>query len=617
MMTSLLLLSILLFISALFHKAVAAADPSASFFSTTSSAEKEPFTAWLATDNASLYDLSTFLSTTADPTKGMATFWKVNGDTFHLAFATMATGWAAFGIAEAGGMFGADIVSFSTANPDVLVDGYILDDRQVRVDNNSQDWTLISSVVEDGWIIVEATRKITTGDTQDNALKNDKELWGAPTRLIAAWGDTEEMSYHGDNRSSSSVRIFADPSSNSLESDAVVNALEKNSDGYFDVVNGAYEIPARETYYEYICKSYDELKEQFGGDMTDITMIAATPIITEETRQFVHHFIAMAIPSCDNQDRFKREQIYGWAPGDVGMVLPDDVGFPMFDTEDNQAIMIEIHYNNPKLISGMEDSSGVRFYYTNAPRLHDAAILMLGDPMLGLYGVAINDGLTMHEFSCPGECSSLFLDEPVTVISEKLHMHKTGVRMVNEAIRGGEVFHTATVEIFDFEQQGGFQPQQDSYQLQAGDKFRTTCYYKDGTVFKEGSQDEMCIAFLLYYPRKKFAGIPFVCPYPGRFPCAEEYVSTDLNGYEDLGRVFGTSGNGPLSNVTLPQPPVTSMEPLTPSNSNTGENKPAYAPISTDEAPETENPTSKAESTKKYCLFVITLSSAAMFITLV
>ena len=368
----------------------------------------------------------------------------------------MATGWAAFGIAEAGGMFGADIVSFTTANPNVLVDGYILDDRQVRVDNNSQDWTLISSVVEDGWIIVEATRKITTGDTQDNALKNDKELWGAPTRLIAAWGDTEEMSYHGDNRSSSSVRIFADPSSNSLESDAVVNALEKNSDGYFDVVNGAYEIPARETDYEYICKSYDELKEQFGGDMTDITMIAATPIITEETRQFVHHFIAMAIPSCDNQDRFKREQIYGWAPGDVGMVLPDDVGFPMFDTEDNQAIMIEIHYNNPKLISGMEDSSGVRFYYTNAPRLHDAAILMLGDPMLGLYGVAINDGLTMHEFSCPGECSSLFLDEPVTVISEKLHMHKTGVRMVNEAIRGGEVFHTATVEIFDFEQQGEF-----------------------------------------------------------------------------------------------------------------------------------------------------------------
>ena len=54
------------------------------------------------------------------------------------------------------------------------------------------------STVEDGWIIVEATRKINTGDTQDNALKNDKELWGAPTRIIAAWGDDEALTYHGD-----------------------------------------------------------------------------------------------------------------------------------------------------------------------------------------------------------------------------------------------------------------------------------------------------------------------------------------------------------------------------------------------------------------------------------
>ena len=185
-------------------------------------------------------------------------------------------------------------------------------------------------------------------------------------------------------------------------------------------------------------------------------MIAATPIITEATRPLVHHFIVMAVPNCGNSDRFEREQIYGWAPGDEGMILPDDVGFPMFDKDQNQAILIEIHYNNPKLIPGMVDSSGVRFHYTNTPRLHNAAILQLGDPMLGLYGVDINDGLTMHEFSCPGECSSLFLDEPVTVISEKLHMHKTGVRMVNEVIRGGEVFHTATAEVFDFDQQGKF-----------------------------------------------------------------------------------------------------------------------------------------------------------------
>jgi hypothetical protein len=95
-----------------------------------------------------------------------------------------------------------------------------------------------------------------------------------------------------------------------------------------------------------------------------------------------------------------------------GLVLPDIVGFPMFDSESNQAVLIEIHdNNNPRRISGMMDSSGARFHYTNAPRLYKAGVLQLWDPMLGLYGVKINDGYTQHEFTCPEQCSSLFLDD--------------------------------------------------------------------------------------------------------------------------------------------------------------------------------------------------------------
>ena len=33
-------------------------------------------------------------------------------------------------------------------------------------------------------------------------------------------------------------------------------------------------------------------------------------------------------------------------------------------------------------------------------------------------------------------------------------MHKTGVRMTNEVIRDGEVFHKAVVDVYDFDQQG-------------------------------------------------------------------------------------------------------------------------------------------------------------------
>lgn len=35
-----------------------------------------------------------------------------------------------------------------------------------------------------------------------------------------------------------------------------------------------------------------------------------------------------------------------------------------------------------------------------------------------------------------------------------LHMHKKGTRMKQEVIRSGSVLHTATVEVYDFDQQG-------------------------------------------------------------------------------------------------------------------------------------------------------------------
>ncbi len=117
----------------------------------------------------------------------------------------------------------------------------------------------------------------------------------------------------------------------------------------------------------------------------------------------------------------------------------------------------------------------------------------------------------------------------------------------------------------------------------------------------------------MYYPAKKFAGFPFVCPYPGRFPCAEEYVSTDLNDYEELGRTFG---------VGTPGLPVTSTEPQNPSpsssdsNTGTSANEPAFAPIPTSPI-ETESPTSKAGLMQVYYLSVIALSSAVLVITFV
>jgi dopamine beta-monooxygenase len=70
-------------------------------------------------------------------------------------------GWIGFGLTEAGGMKGADIVYYQSSAPSVVTDAYALDFvTPVRDDN--QDWTLLTSSSDGGWLTVEVTRALDT-----------------------------------------------------------------------------------------------------------------------------------------------------------------------------------------------------------------------------------------------------------------------------------------------------------------------------------------------------------------------------------------------------------------------------------------------------------------------
>ncbi|KAL3782149.1 hypothetical protein ACHAW5_010250 [Stephanodiscus triporus] len=505
--------------------ASAIADPT-SYFPGVAADEKSVYTDWVI-GSSSAYPRHAYMSHDDDDDDdgGAAVFWNVDGDAIHLAIVVRALGWVGVGFSEAGGMIGSDVAIFRASDPSVVVDAHVVGDRSTPMTDDCQDWTLDAAIAtgEDGWMIVEISRSIDTGDSQDRAIVSDADLWHAPTRMIAAWGDDDEASYHGARRARGSVRIFANYTGEVTEGQALLGALEVESDGFFDVVQDEYDIPAEETTYHYLCKTFDEL-----NITSSVTMTGAKNCDAYAIDSFLY-----------------RTMLYGWAPGDEGVVLPNDVGLPLFDDENKQAISVEIHYHNPSLLSGTKDSSGIRFYYANNERTHRAGILEIGDPWIELYDTKINDGLTQYSFTCPGECSSTFLaQEGVTILAESLHMHKTGVRMTNEVIRGGEVFHKAVVDVYDFDQQGSFQTPQEAYQLLPGDSFRTTCYYKDGSKFGIGSEDEMCIAFIWYYPARSLLGMPWICPHG--IPdygtgCSTELEFVDLDSDDDLGRSFGVS----------------------------------------------------------------------------
>ena len=243
--------------------------------------------------------------------------------------------------------------------------------------------------------------------------------------------------------------------------------------------------------------------------------------------------------------------------------MPSNVGQPI-GGQGYRSFQLEIHYNNPWRDAGVSDSSGINVFYTSQRREHDLGVLQLGDPFLLLGGTPVGDGLTEHHFSCSGECSQVALADPITVIRESLHMHQSGTRMYNSQVRNGEVIRTANVDFFDFDQQGSFATVQPPYQIQAGDGFETSCYYRsNGELFGLSSQQEMCIAYLWYYPRATFGNFPLACGFGFTLfpPCNPSWESISLGDELDLGRTFGESGDSCPTDAPAVQSDVPSAAP--------------------------------------------------------
>jgi hypothetical protein len=127
-------------------------------------------------------------------------------------------------------------------------------------------------------------------------------------------------------------------------------------------------------------------------------------------------------------------------------------------------------------------------------------------------------------------------------------MHQAGLTMSNNQIRDGQVIRSnAHVDYFDFAQQGGYAVQQEPFQIYPADSFQTTCQYlTDNTTFGISSQEEMCVAFLLYYPRQKRSlfgfEAPYLCGYDIPIPdCASDYERVTIESETELERTFGTS----------------------------------------------------------------------------
>jgi DOMON domain len=259
------------------------ADPSAYFGGT----NHDVYVDWITNDlmvgrSNSRYPHSFFLSSAADASLGVAVHYRLDAEKnfLHLALAARAHGWLSFGLSENGGMSGSDLLIYEAANSDVVIDAYVLEERQPIVDDCASNWILQSSKQEafdDGFIMIEVSRALDTGDLQDHRVFNDTEFVIAPHRVIAAWGDEPTYGYHGlVNRARSSIRWFGD--SPSVQK-SFSNRMAKDADAWFELRSNNHAVKPKTEYAEFFF-DYDDLNGMgVPSDIDSMSMIAFEAII--------------------------------------------------------------------------------------------------------------------------------------------------------------------------------------------------------------------------------------------------------------------------------------------------------------------------------------------------
>ncbi|CAF4783786.1 unnamed protein product [Rotaria socialis] len=446
--------------------------------------------------------------------------------TFELHIKT--TGWIALGISPAfrhfvllriiaGGMKGADIgLGWIDSTGQVhFQDRYAHDFARPVIDNTTTDWSAIKGREQNGWTAIQFKRFLDTCDSMDVPIKSGTNI------LIYAY-DLEDpdmsqtggmIKYHENRRGSRIIPLqsYGNPSPEKKFVDL----------DYFEFKLQNYVVPANDTTYH--CKVY-KAPTNFPQRRH---AIAHKTMIDSNNRDIVHHLLMY---ECDPTAVFDdnnlpnglcddiNEQIIacssniatGWAVGGEDIVdLPEITGYPVGGDFEIKYYMVQMHYDNPKLMPNRRDSSGIRFYLGKELRQYDLGYLSL---TVFATPVAIAIPPKVDRFIidtyCPAVVTKSFPQSGITVVGAFPHTHLQGQSVWTKIIRNKKaVEYLFNAEAYDFNYQfENILPK--PIKLYPGDELATRCVYRttnknEISLGGEKTKNEMCMHMFMYYPRMK------------------------------------------------------------------------------------------------------------------
>lgn len=427
------------------------------------------------------------------------------------------TGYVGLGFSPSGGMAMADMaLGWVDASGFVhFHDRFALGNSQPYIDE-TQDYELLGGYQNDSHTVLRFSRPwISCDDQQDMQLTSDtlRVIWAFNNEDPA---DENSLPYHS-HRGTKSMYL-KEPKMETSNHDF----------DYWDVLAPNVTLPETlDTIYW--CKMYKipPLKKKNH-------VVGTVPVIKEGNWKYVHHMLLYECYASNSEQLFdkyvdaKGAQCYSanmppswtqcnipivaWAVGSDGIFFPDHVGLPLGEEHGGaNYFLLEVHYDNPTFDKDVVDNSGMRIYHTDQLREHDAGIMMLGHDVVPQHIIPPKQLFTTVG-QCSAECTEKMLPESgINVIVGMLHTHLLGSGITLRQIRDGKEMPTVLKDDnYDFNYQEGRQLKPE-WKILPGDIMITECLYdstkKNVSTFGGlGTPDEMCLSYLVYYPKVDLGG---------------------------------------------------------------------------------------------------------------
>uniref|UniRef100_UPI00358F684C uncharacterized protein n=1 Tax=Myxine glutinosa TaxID=7769 RepID=UPI00358F684C len=312
-----------------------------------------------------------------------------------------------------------------------------------------------------------------------------------------------------------------------------LDELGKSFDGYFpdqEQYPAWYKIPGESTVYS--CTMF-----MLPNISTKHHLVKVEPVIQQGNERYVHHMILYSCRRGTKELHRTEHRCYNknmpddfwscvgiivaWAVGGQSFVYPKDVGFSLGMPDDPTIVLLEIHYDNPGRKTDGVDSSGFKLFYTPELRLIDSGILEVGADPSRLQIIPPRAASFRVYGICPTQNFGDGEQDVIYAFASLLHSHLAGTAMRLRKISGnGSISLVTEDKAYDFNfQENRFFPK--PIPIRKGETLLIDCIYNTETrsnVTTGGfhTEEEMCIAYLHYYPRITLAR------------CRSNYDATEL-----------------------------------------------------------------------------------------